>query len=226
MHATSRTWISPKVKADSKRQSLNLSRRKVCRHSPFWSLDFDLDQHRRDWATGKERENKHKLARSLKLLEARTKSQDNLFPDPPPSIRKALDGKPDENDKFKTCHSTVLSIETVFCPQVDRAKDVVAPWPTRAEMKYEGDDRISTDRLHGRFPGAPRVEGNETVNWQHKAAIEPFVFDDFLFPIPNEVDIFMRTHWIAELEIDDKEGERMLGKELMGLVDPQDQFLE
>ncbi len=222
MHSSSRTWISPRLRADNRRQGLNASRRKICRNSPFWSLDFDLEQHRRDWAAGKERECKHKLDAEQKVLSERITEHDTPFPDPPPSIRKPLDGK---YENFSTCQSLVLYQDTVFCPQLERAKEHISPWPSQAEMKYEGDDRISTDRSHSRFPGFPRKAGNETVNWQLLEMIKSFSFDDFL-RVPNEVDIFMRTHWIPELEFTDEEGEEALGKDMMRILDPKDQFLE
>ncbi|KAK5174954.1 uncharacterized protein LTR77_000090 [Saxophila tyrrhenica] len=218
----SRQWVNPNIKANQEKQALNRSRRRICKNSPFWSFNFDLAQHHRDWAAGKDREARHKATAALLQLESSIAAQDgDPFPIPPPPIRRPLDGK-----SFTTAHSNVLSLPTVFCPQFKLGKQEEAPWPTKSEMKYEGDDRISTDRLHGRFPGAPRVPGNETVNWQHKAIIIQWPFDDFLFPLPGEVEIWMRGHVVGELEFSEKEAEVVLGGEIMGLLDPQDQFLE
>ena len=125
---------------------------------------------------------------------------------------------------FETNHSNVLSYETIWCPQWEKGKENIADWPPKAESKYEGDDRISTDKLHRRYPGAPRVEGNDTVNWQHRAIIEQFPFDDFYYPIPNAVEIFLKTHWVDELEFKDEEGEEAIGKELMEALDSKDQW--
>ena len=130
----------------------------------------------------------------------------------------AFDGK-----DFETHHSPVLFQETIFCPQWQKGKEVIAPWPGKQEMKYEGDDRISTDILHGRFPGVPRVEGNETVTWQYRAPIPQFAFDEFYYPIPHAVEIFLRSHRVPELEFSDTEGQQSLGKEMMEMLDPQDQ---
>ncbi|KAK3696160.1 hypothetical protein LTR37_018131 [Vermiconidia calcicola] len=262
MFSSSRTWVAPKVKEISKRHALNQERRKVCRNSPFWCNDFDVQQHKREWEAGRVRMARDKMVRNLTAMEesqrlreweaaglqlpegisveqrmadmsmeanvAAEKAPEQIgwlsglapqFPLPPPPIRRAFDDK-----IFDTNHSNVLSHRTVFCPQSDKGRENVAPWPSRSEMKYEGDDRISTDRLHGRFPGVPRVEGNDTVNWQHKATIEQYPFDDFYYPIPQAFEIIDRTHFVAELEFTDQEGEQILGKELMGLLDPQDQW--
>lgn len=218
IHTSSRTWVAPRVKDNSNRQALNHARRKVCPNSPFWTLNFELEKHKESWEAGRRRRLEQKMIRDMEIAETRQKIQGTRFPIPP-TLRPAFDGK-----VFDTSRGTVLSHETVFCPQWENEKDTMAPWPSKPEQKYEGDDRISTDRLHRRFPGAPRVEGNETVNWQHRAVVEQFHFDDFYYPIPHAVDIFLRTHWVADLEFSDQEGEEVLGKEMMGMLDPKDQW--
>ena len=160
------------------------------------------------------------MAHEMAIEEEKQKMQDSGFITTPSNIRAPFNG---EDFKTKTNHSAVLSYETVFCPQWQQGKENIAPWPGKSEMKYEGDDRISTDRLHGRFPGAPRVPGNETVNWQHRAVVDQYPFDDFYYPIPNAAEILMRTHWVEELEFSDEEGEKAIGKDLVDMLDPQDQ---
>ena len=59
---------------------------------------------------------------------------------------------------------------------------------------------------------------------QHRAVIEQFSFDDFYYPIPHAVEIFLRTHFVADLEISDEEGEEALGKDFMEMLDPKDQW--
>ncbi len=221
----SRTWVNPSLQANQERQNLNQSRRRICKNSPFWSLDFDLAQHRRDWAAGKEREARYKEMCALALLEHLNIAELSATASTSHNLPLPFDGK-----KFDTPHSNVLSRPTIFCPQWEtgKAEDKhdIADWPSKSEMKYEGDDRIATDRLHGRFPGAPRMQGNETVNWQHKQIVEQWAFDDFLFPLPTEVDIWMRKHVIEELEFSEEEAREALGSEIMKLLDPEDQFLQ
>jgi hypothetical protein len=90
-------------------------------------------------------------------------------------------------------------------------------------MKYEGDDRIATDRLHGRFLPAPRVGSDNTVTWMQRPIIWQEALENF-HAYPSEVDIFFRTHWVAELELTDEEGRSLLGSELMDLLDPTDVY--
>lgn len=218
MYTSSRTWVSPKVKANEHRSTVNYARRRVCPNSPFWPPNFDVVRHKQDWEAGRRRASEQKMARDLEVAEERQRLQNTRFPIPP-YVRPAFGDR-----EYNTNHGPVLFRQTIFCPSWQKGKEDIAPWPTKSEMKYEGDDRISTDRLHRRFPGAPRVEGNETVNWQHRAVIDQYPFDDFYYPIPRAVDIFLRTHWVSELEFADEEGEQLLGKELMGMLDPQDQW--
>ena len=209
MHATSRTWVSARATEKVQRQALNFARRKVCPHSPFWCADFDLTAHRRDWEADLQRRVDRSLVRTLDTLSLTQK---------PRQLRAPFDGK-----TFKTNHSNVLSRPTIFCSQWQNGKEDIAPWPSESEAKYEGHDRISTVRLHRRFPGTPRVEANDTVSWQHRAVIEQFPFDDFYWPIPQAVDVFLRTHWVAELEFSDDEGKAVLGEEFMKGLDSRDQ---
>lgn len=217
MYSSSRTWVHPKVKESSQRQALNYARRKMCPNSPFWTQNFDLAKHKQDWEAGRKRRVESKLAQDLETAEERRKSQKSDFA-LPRRLRPAFGEK-----EYDSNHSPVLGLETIFCPQWEKGKENIAPWPNKSEMKYEGDDRISTDRLHGRFLGAPRVEGNETVNWQHRLVIAQYALEEFYYPIPQAVDIFLRTHWIAELEFSDEEGAGALGEQFMDMLDPEDQ---
>ena len=217
MYTSSRTWVLSRVREKRQYQAINHARKKLCPNSPFWDNNFDLAAHKQEWEAGRQRKANQKMARYLVIAEERQKSQDSPFAIPPP-LRPAFDGK-----KFDTNHSMVLSQETIFCPQWEDGKETVAQWPSRVEMKYEGDERISTERIHRRFLPMPRAEGNDTVNFQQRVVIDQYPFDEYYFPVPNAVDIFMRTHLIAELEFGDEEGEKALGKELMQMLDPQEQ---
>jgi hypothetical protein len=128
-------------------------------------------------------------------------------------VRPALHGK-----VFGTHHSVVLALPTVFTHHLGRRD--MAPWPSRDEMKYEGDDRISTDRLHGRFLPAPRIDSDDGVPWMQRPIIRQEALENFHYPYPREVEIFLRMHWVAELEFTDEEGRVVLGSELMDLLDP------
>jgi hypothetical protein len=213
MFSQSRTWISPQVEEIQTKQRLNLYRKKLCPRSPFWTVDFDLRKHREEWDASLRRITKgqvrrvHQESDMLSSLDAHVIS----------SIRPALHGK-----VFDTHRSIVLALPTVFTHHLGRRR--MAPWPSRDEMKYEGDDRISTDRLHGRFLPAPRVDSDEAVTWMQRPIIRQEALENFHYPYPSEVEIFLRTHWVAELEFTDEAGRLMLGSELMDLLNPKEVY--
>jgi hypothetical protein len=203
--------------------------------------DFDIDQHKADWAAGELRKAAYKLIVAFeeltitdiseftgecqsKPLQAVPSSSLPPTPAPPKSIRLPLDNK--FVTHITTPYSAVMCMPTVFTPTFANLPRILAPWPSPQEMKYEGDDRISTDLLHRRFLGAPRVPGNETVNWQHRAIIMQEAMDDFLFPVPTEVEIYMRAMEILGLEFGEEEGKEILGEWLWRALDPEDQFLQ
>jgi hypothetical protein len=133
------------------------------------------------------------------------------------------DGTP---STLATNFSAVLSMRTVFSPGFRNGKDVFAPWPSRSEMKYEGDDRIATDPLHRRFLGVPRVEGNETVNWQHRNVIEQYPLEDW-YIIPTESEADWKAHHVPEMEADNESVEeawQLISRELYEMLDPVDRL--
>lgn len=216
---TTRKWESPRYRDKESKRGINQARRRVCPRSPIWHENFDRAQHKMEWEAGLERLRQRKFAESVKLAVEQQRLRQLGFSPPPHPMRTAFDGK-----TFDKNRSTVLSRTTIFCPQFKNGKEDVAPWPEHSEMKYEGEDRISTDKLHRRFLGAPRVEGNMSVNWQQRTIILQYPFDDFYYPIPNAVEIMLRTHHVPALEVENKIGEHLIGKELMGLLDPLDQW--
>ncbi|KAF2722343.1 hypothetical protein K431DRAFT_202316, partial [Polychaeton citri CBS 116435] len=121
----------------------------------------------------------------------------------------------------------VLSQLTIFTPFIFRAPPdmrPIAPWPETEELEYEGPGRIATDQLHRRFNPIPRVPGNETVNWQQRLQIDQFPFDDFRWDM-QDVAVFLRTFEVEELEVSDGEGKELLGDDLFGRLDPEDQWV-
>lgn len=127
----------------------------------------------------------------------------------PVKVNKIFGGK-----TILTPGSLVLARPTVFTPYVD---EDAAPWPELAQIKYEGDDRIKTDKIHGRFLPAPRNQSNATVNWMHRSLRIQKELENFHYP-PQAAEIFLRNHHVAELDFDDNQGDEILGKDLMGLL--------
>ena len=202
---------------DRERDALNKARRRACPRSFAWTADLDLRSHRKEHRSMRERRNFRKSNHELSAMLTWSRLH---LPSLPP-IRTAFDGK-----GFASSHSNVLSQPTIFCPQWSMDKEFIAPWPEREEMVYEGEGRIKTDRLHRRFPGAPRVDGNDTVAWSHRTFLDPYPFENFYYPLPTEVDVFMRTHWIPGIEFFDHQEDTLLalGTELMHALDPWDEW--
>lgn len=225
IYGNSRTWTNPAVKAAKDKRALNNARKKLCPRSPFWDEGLDMTLHLKEIAALVEECQKPVTLPPLSEAALQFRQQFDLpDPPPPPPMRKAFEGKTiNESPEFISNFSVVVCSRTVFTPYWQKDKYFVAPWPNKQEMKYEGDDRISTDKLHGRFLGAPRMDGNETVNWQHRTMIPPWPLENY-YHKPCETDVWERHHHIEELQPTDEEGREALGNELFDLLDPVDRF--
>lgn len=246
-YGNSKKWIAPGVREKQRHEKLNQARTKICKDSPFWHLNFDVEVHRREFTALQQARqgsptsspasssgvSSHLLSEpmgppSTPPQHSHTDRSDTPPTTPPGSAYTAFSGKfgHDETSTFNTNLSAVLCLPTVFTPNYKSGKEYIAPWPSRSEMKYEGDDRIATDKLHSRFLGAPRVEGNETVNWQHRNVIEQHPLENF-YHIPTALEVLERTHHIPGLEADGESVEdawHLLGRELYELLDPVDRL--
>lgn len=247
MYSTSRTWVSPQVQENVRRRRLYNARRRICPHSPFWSENFDLDHHRRTWEAGRRRhyEARQTYQNSISLARQRDHSPD-FHPAP---IRPAFNNKVFLSSRSITAlygnhyglalsKSTsasyqplstgpVLALPTIFSPQwpTHSRSTYIAPWPSRIEMKLEGPDRVASERIHGRFLATPRIpDPRPDLTWQDWKFLRSWAFDDAYFPIPGEVEIFLRHFWVEELEFGEEEGRMALGGELMGLLGAGDQW--
>jgi len=249
-YGNSKKWIAPGVREKQRHEKLNQARAKICKESPFWHLNFDVETHRREFAALQQA----RLDASGSLTASssggsphirselgnppctpphlsQTDSSETPPTTPPGSAYTAFSGKLGADtdaatSTFNTNLSPVLCLPTIFTPNYKLGKQFIAPWPSRSEMKYEGDDRIATDKLHSRFLGAPRVEGNETVNWQHRNVIEQYPLENYNH-IPTTLEVFERTHHIPGLEADGEfveEAWHLLGRELYELLDPIDRL--
>lgn len=250
-YGSSRKWIAPNVKEKQKHEKMNLARSKICGNSPFWPRNFDVDSHKREYRKLVQAHQRSLQANlqsdapktpvSGKATSARTPSTrsskgrkkgsfgsvaslDSQSTCPSTPSRSAFSGKTVAGPTFTSNLSPVLALPTVFTPQYKLGRPYLAPWPSKSEMKYEGDDRIATDKLHGRFLGAPRVEGNETVNWQHRNVIEQYPFENY-HTVPSEADVMLKSHFVDEADhATEEEAKHMLGEDLYSLLDPIDRL--
>jgi hypothetical protein len=89
----------------------------------------------------------------------------------------------------------VLGEQTIWCVDWQNGKDEIAPWPTFAEMKWEGDDRAKT--AVGRFLPLPREIGAPGITWSQLQVIEQYPLDQ-VQKIPTMEDIYLPVDEIDE----------------------------
>ncbi|KAI9681268.1 MAG: hypothetical protein M1817_002550 [Caeruleum heppii] len=124
----------------------------------------------RSWLKHHAEVNEAELGRVKKLLSHKTKGI-GLKVSPAFNSKSFLGGK-----------SAILSEDTIWCQEPSTDVRVPAPWPSQAEMKWEGDDRAATGV--GRFLGLPRDHGNGTVAWHMLPIIQSHAFDQ-VRKLPN-----------------------------------------
>ena len=82
----------------------------------------------------------------------------------------------------------VLGELTIWCSDWTNGKDEISPWPTLAEMKWEGDDRAKTNV--GRFPPLPREKGPVSLSWNQLPVVEQYPLDQ-VCKIPTMEDVYL-----------------------------------
>ncbi|KAF1917122.1 hypothetical protein BDU57DRAFT_256354 [Ampelomyces quisqualis] len=103
--------------------------------------------------------------------------------------------------------SRVLGEQTIWCHDWLDGKEEVAPWPSLAEYKWEGDDRAKTGV--GRFLPLAREEGPPGLPWNQLPCVEQFPMDqvariptmeDIYLPVDDQIEEEMEYLWSKELE--------------------------
>ncbi|KAH7090728.1 hypothetical protein FB567DRAFT_298892 [Paraphoma chrysanthemicola] len=101
----------------------------------------------------------------------------------------------------------VLGEPTIWCRDWENGKDEIAPWPSLAEMKWEGDDRAKTGV--GRFLPLPREEGPPGLAWNQLPCVEQYPIDqvariptmeDVYLPVDDQIEEEMEYLWSKDLE--------------------------
>jgi hypothetical protein len=116
---------------------------------------------------------------------------------------------------FGPNRSLVLGEKTIWCEDWENGKEEIAPWPTFAEMKWEGDDRAKTGV--GRFLPLPREMGAPGISWSQLQVVEQFPLDQ-VAQIPTMEDIYLPVD-----EIDDEVKYDLITREL---EEAMDEYLE
>lgn len=229
--SNSMKWVNNGYQQKQARKNFLIAREKFCKDSFILTPEFDFDKHRLEWRKLKEGY-LSQLGSSVPTL---------------PSSRKPFSNKTINGPEFIEDYSPVICEKTAFTPNFaggmefihpwpigyydfalprPKVPKPIAPWPSRDEMKYEGDDR-PTVRIQGRCMALPRVPSNETVTWQHRAMIIPRNLDLHTYA-PCEAEVLERIFWIADIEdfseMDLNTPSEIVGSELFELLDPTDKL--
>jgi hypothetical protein len=103
--------------------------------------------------------------------------------------------------------SRVLGEQTIWCYDWTNGKDEIAPWPSIAESKWEGDDRAKTGV--GRFLPLPREEGPPGLSWNQLPIVEQYPIDqvariptmeDVYLPVDDQIEEEMEYLWSKDLK--------------------------
>jgi hypothetical protein len=101
----------------------------------------------------------------------------------------------------------VLGEATIWCANWEDGKDDVAPWPSLAEMKWEGDDRAKTGV--GRFLPLPREQGPPGLAWNTLECVKQYPMDqvariptmeDVYLPVDDQIEEDHEYLWSKDLE--------------------------
>ncbi|KAH7061476.1 hypothetical protein B0J12DRAFT_695621 [Macrophomina phaseolina] len=110
-------------------------------------------------------------------------------------IHKAFGGR-----KLSIGMGAVLCHHTLWCADYKTDWRRLAPWPSIAEQKWEGEDRARTKV--GRYFPLPREPSNGSVPWNYLPMITSSPFDQ-IWKIPSELDILYPMSQInAEVQHD------------------------
>ncbi|KAF2848741.1 hypothetical protein T440DRAFT_145630 [Plenodomus tracheiphilus IPT5] len=179
----SRTWTSPDVQAQQDFLVVRNSMRRQFRNSEVakWKLG-DYIAHREAMVASQA----EKLASKLQMRETASVVGSCVIPlETQESLRKwGFNGNFDEYGN----KGRVLGEPTIWCNDWKNGKDEVAPWPSMAEMKWEGDDRAKTGV--GRFLPLPREQGPPSLAWSSLPVVDQYPIDQ-VAKIPTMEDVYL-----------------------------------
>lgn len=208
-HTNSRTWTSDFAvqKKEWQRVEESLGRMNLLRSSV-------VPKTMREWLAHQRDRTKLKMAWEQRKLEDMNRSLRNprLPPgDRPVKIRPAFRGRAFGHKNY----SPVLSCESIWTHTYEpTAKRPDPLWPCAEEMKEEGDERNTSG--FRRFPALPRVPGNPTVQYKHKA-FQAFLPFDAIWKLPTKESAEAGNEQSSPEEIEQMEG--YLGRSLLDALD-------
>lgn len=198
----SRTWLSPEAQTEQDFLVVRNAMRRQFRSSDVakWKLE-DYIAHR----AAMQASQANKLARQAEVKGKELMSDALVIP------RETQDNmrRWGVYGNFEELGNTgrVLGQSTIWCANWKDGKEDVAPWPTLAEMKWEGDDRAKTGV--GRFLPLPRERGPSTIAWNQLAVVDQYPLDqtakiptmeDIYLPIDDQIEPEMEYLWSKDLE--------------------------
>ncbi|OAL50250.1 hypothetical protein IQ07DRAFT_509969 [Pyrenochaeta sp. DS3sAY3a] len=200
----SRTWISPDQQAQQEFLIIRNSMRRLFKFAEVSKWKFpDYIAHREAMVAAQA----NSLAQRVKdKEEARSVHSPPIPLELQQNMRNwGVHGNFDEVGNY----GRVLGSQTIWCTDWQNGKEEVAPWPTMAEMKWEGDDRAKTGV--GRFLALPREEGPAALMWNQLPIIEQYPLDqtakiptleDIYLPVDDQIEPDHEYLWSKELEQD------------------------
>jgi hypothetical protein len=198
----SRTWMSAEAQAQQEWMVIRNSMRRQFKNSNVakWKHN-DYIAHREAMIAAQATELANKLrakeeALSLRIPPIPQDTQQNLH-------KWGLFGNFAQVGNF----GCVLGEQTIWCHDWLNGKDEIAPWPSIAELKWEGDDRAKTGV--GRFFPLPREEGPPGLSWNQLPIVDQYPIDqvariptmeDIYLPIDDKIEPEKGYLWSKDLE--------------------------
>lgn len=185
----SRTWMSPDAQVQQEFLMVRNAMRRLFKNSDIakWKLS-DYVAHKEAMLASQA----NKLANKVKNKEdARAMSSPISSDIQNVLTRCGLEGNFEEIGNY----GRALGEQTIWCNDWENGKDEIAPWPSMAEMKWEGDDRAKTGV--GRFLPLPREEGPPGLMWNQLPAIEQYPIDQ-VCKIPTMEDVYLPVDYHIE----------------------------
>jgi hypothetical protein len=162
----SKTWVSADSKAMQDFVIVRNAMRRLFKHSEVSKWRYS------DYIAHREAMVASEKARLGRLLKAKEEEQQRQLANPTESYTRSLGQSVTEGLNLYGNVSLVLGEKTIWCVDWQKTiwcvdwqngKDGIAPWPSFAEMRWEGDDRAKTNV--GRFLPLPREMGAPGITW-------------------------------------------------------------
>lgn len=188
---TSRTWISPDQKHMQDFVVIRNAMRRLFKNSDIAKWKYsDYVAHREAMVASQKALLDRKILQKEadeKLRLGRNKEMDEYTGE----LRKSVVSNLNHDGNL----SLVLGEKTIWCENWQDGKEDISPWPTLAEMKWEGDDRAKTNV--GRFLPLPREMGAPGITWSQLQVVEQYPLDQ-VAKIPTMEDIYLPVDEIGD----------------------------